>query len=270
LDEAEVARMLRNLLCIVVTVVATAVFFPMTVVVALLTLNPGATVWVARRLWSPVLIAAGGARVVVTGQENVDPKRPTIYVSNHQSTLDIPIHFVAVPVNFRFVAKHQLKYVPLIGWYLWLAGHVFINRGRRDKAIASLDDAARKIRNGTSVFLYPEGTRSDDGRVLPFKKGPFALALRARVPVVPITIEGSGTVMPKNSWNIQPGPVYVKIGKPIDTTHFAANDREGLARAVRDVIIAQSLELGGKGGDSKAAVADAGVEGETQSRRSAS
>ncbi|ATB33111.1 lysophospholipid acyltransferase family protein [Melittangium boletus] len=253
--------MLRNLLCMVVTAIATAIFFPVTLLAALFTFNTGSMVWVARRLWSPILIATGGARLVVTGQENVDPHRPTIYVSNHQSTLDIPIHFVAVPVNFRYVAKHQLKYVPLIGWYLWLAGHIFINRGRREKAIASLDAAARKVRAGTSVFLYPEGTRSDDGKVLPFKKGPFALALKARVPVVPITIEGSGTVMPKNSWNIVPGPVYVKIGKPIDTTTFAENDREGLARAVRDVIIAQSLELGGKGGDSEDAVADVGVEG---------
>ncbi|MGZ3461163.1 MAG: lysophospholipid acyltransferase family protein, partial [Archangium sp.] len=116
----------------------------------------------------------------------------------------------------------------------------------------------------------PEGTRSGDGRVLPFKKGPFALALKARVPVVPITIEGSGKVMPKNSWNIQPGPVYVKIGKPIDTTAFAEDDRVGLARAVRDVIIAQSLELGGKGGDPERAVAAAGVEGDGPTRRSAS
>ncbi|HYO53420.1 lysophospholipid acyltransferase family protein [Archangium sp.] len=257
-------------MCIVVTVVATAIIFPLTVVAAIITLDPGASVWVVRLLWSPVLIRAGGARVVVTGQENVDPKRPTIYVSNHQSTLDIPIHFVTVPVNFRYVAKHQLKYVPLIGWYLWIAGHIFVNRGQRDKAIASLDAAARKIRGGTSVFLYPEGTRSDDGSVLPFKKGPFALALKARVPVVPITIEGSGKVMPKNSWNIKPGPVYVRIGKPIDTTAFAEDDREGLARAVRDVIIAQSLELGGKGGDSEQAVAAAGVEGEAPSRRNAS
>ena len=263
--------MLRNLLCIVVTVIATAICFPLTVVVAIVTLNPGATVWVARRLWSPILIMTGGARVVVTGQENVDPKRPTIYVSNHQSSLDIPIHFVTVPVNFRYVAKHQLKYVPLVGWYLWMAGHIFVNRGQRDKAIASLDAAAKKIREGTSVFLYPEGTRSDDGRVLPFKKGPFALALKSRVPVVPITIEGSGSVMPKNSWDIKPGPVYVKIGKPIDTSGFAEDDREGLAKAVRDVIIAQSLELGGKGGDPDRVVAAAGVEGEApRSRRNAS
>jgi 1-acyl-sn-glycerol-3-phosphate acyltransferase len=253
--------MLRNLMCMAVAVVATTIFFPVTLLVMLVTLDSGKSVWVARRLWGPLLIRAGGARVVVSGQENVDPSRPTIYVSNHQSTLDIPVHFVAVPVNFRYVAKHQLAWVPMIGWYLWLAGHIFVNRGRRDKAIASLDAAARKIRGGTSVFLYPEGTRSDDGSVLPFKKGPFALALKARVPIVPITIEGTHRVMPKNSWDITPGPVYVRIGKPIDTTGFAENDREGLARTVRDAIIAQSLELGGKGGDPEEVIAAAGVEG---------
>ena len=261
--------MLRKLWCILVTGVATSLCFPLTVLCVLIG-QPDLSVWVARRLWSPLLIWAGGARVVVSGLENVDPKRPTIYVSNHQSTLDIPVHFAILEVNFRYVAKHQLQYVPIIGWYLWLAGHVFVNRGQRDKAIASLDAAARRIRSGISVFLYPEGTRSDDNRVLPFKKGPFALALKARVPVVPITIEGSGTVMPKNSWNITPGPVYVKIGKPIDTTRFDEDDREGLARAVRDVIIAQSLELGGKGGDTTTATAAAGTEGEARPQRTAS
>jgi 1-acyl-sn-glycerol-3-phosphate acyltransferase len=211
-----------------------------------------------------VLLWAGGARLVVHGQENVDPKRPTIYVSNHQSTLDIPAHFVAVPVAFRYVAKSQLVWVPFIGWYLWLAGHILVNRANRQAAISSLERAGRKIRGGTNIFLYPEGTRSPDGRILPFKKGPFALALEARVPICPVTIEGTGSIMPKNSWNIVPGPVHVKIGKPIDTTGFAANDREGLARAVRDVIIAQSLELGGKGGDLEDAIAAAGHEGTSQ------
>jgi 1-acyl-sn-glycerol-3-phosphate acyltransferase len=252
--------MLRNLMCMVITAVGTAVLFPFAVL-AILVRGPDASVWVARRFWSPLLIWAGGAKVRVTGQENVDPTQPTIYVSNHQSTLDIPVHFVTVPVNFRYVAKHQLSFVPLIGWYLALAGHIFVNRSNRTKAIGSLDAAAAKIRNGTSVFLYPEGTRSDDGRVLPFKKGPFALALKAGVPIVPITIEGTGKVMPKNSWNITPGPVHVKIGKPIDTKSFAGDDRDGLIRAVRNAIIAQSLEMGGKGGDAEDAIASAGLEG---------
>jgi 1-acyl-sn-glycerol-3-phosphate acyltransferase len=253
--------MLHNLFCMVVTAVFSVLLFPVAVLSMLVTLDPGKSVWVARRLWSPLLIRAGGARLVVMGQENVDPNRPTVYVSNHQSTLDIPIGFVAVPVNFRYIAKHQLKYVPIIGWYLWLAGHIFINRSNRGKAITSLDEAARKVRNGKSVFVYVEGTRSDDGRILPFKKGAFALAHKAGVPIVPVTIEGTGKVMPKNSWNITPGPVYVKIGKPIDTTAFSEDNRDELIKAVRDVIIAQSLELGGKGGDRNDAVAAPGVEG---------
>jgi 1-acyl-sn-glycerol-3-phosphate acyltransferase len=168
---------------------------------------------------------------------------------------------VALPVNFRFVAKKQLQLVPMVGWYLWLAGHVFIDRSNRQSAITSLETAAEKIRGGTSIFLYPEGTRSDDGSVLPFKKGPFALALKARVAVVPVTIEGSGKLMPKSTWRITPGPIRVKIGKPIDTTKFAEDDREGLARAVRDAVIADSRAMGGLGGNSDDAIAASGYEG---------
>ncbi|MFY1826466.1 lysophospholipid acyltransferase family protein [Myxococcus fulvus] len=252
---------MRKLFCILTAGVWTLVCFPLTLVAMLVTLRSSSALWVVRELWSPVLLWAGGAKLEVSGQENVDPKRPTIYVGNHQSTIDIPAHFMAVPVPFRFVAKDQLKWVPLIGWYLALGGHVFINRSNRSKAISSLEAAAAKIRGGTSIFLYPEGTRSSDGRVLPFKKGPFALALKARVPICPVTIEGSGDLMPKDSWNITPGPVRVRVGKPIDTTAFAENDREGLARAVREAIIADNLALGGKGGDSEDAVASAGHEG---------
>jgi 1-acyl-sn-glycerol-3-phosphate acyltransferase len=258
----------RKLFCMFIAGAWTATLFPFTVLTALV-LGGDATVWICRHLWSPVLLWAGGARLVIHGAENVDPKRPTIYVSNHQSTLDIPAHFVAVPVAFRYVAKSQLKWVPFIGQYLWIAGHVFVNRSNRQAAISSLQRAGRKIRGGTNIFLYPEGTRSPDGRIHPFKKGPFALALEARVPICPVTIEGTGSIMPKNSWNIVPGPVHVKIGKPIDTTAFAENDREGLARAVRNVIIAQSLELGGKGGDLEDAVAAAGHEGTSQPASSA-
>lgn len=261
---------MRKLFCIFVAGVWTLVCFPLAILAMVFTLNPANSVWVARELWSPVLLWAGGAKLEVLGQENVDPKRPTIYVANHQSTIDIPAHFLAVPVPFRYVAKSQLKWVPFIGWYLALAGHVFVNRGERYKAIASLDAAAAKIRGGTSIFLYPEGTRSPDGRILPFKKGPFALALKARVPICPVTIEGSGKLMPKSTWNITPGPIRVKVGKPIDTTRFAENDREGLARAVREVIIADSLALGGKGGDVEDAVAATGLEGVTRRSQASS
>ncbi len=253
--------MLRNLASKLVTAAWLIILFPFACLAMLLTLDGGVSIWMARKLWSPVLLWVGGIRLVVHGRQNADPRRPTIYVSNHQSTADIPALFVALGVNFRFVAKNELKYVPFLGWYLYLAGHVFVDRGNRRAAIASLDRAAQKIRSGTSILVFPEGTRSPDGRILPFKKGPFALALKARVPICPVTIEGSGRVMPKNTWKITPGEVHVMIGEPIDTAAFAEDDRERLIRVVRDRIIEQSLRLGGKGGDSSDAVAAQGREG---------
>ena len=238
----------------------TALVFPVAILALIVTLNPAASVWVARNIWSPPLLWAAGARLEVLGQEHADPLRATIYVSNHLSAIDIPAHFMAVRVPFRYVAKHQLRWVPFIGWYLWAAGHVFINRSQRTSALASLEKAAKKVRGGTPIFLYPEGTRSH-GPVLPFKKGPFALALKAGVPICPVTIVGTDQVMPKGRFHITPGTVKVRIGAPIDTQRFAPDDREGLARAVREVIIRQSLELGGAGGSIEDALARPGHEG---------
>ena len=101
----------------------------------------GAT-WFARRLWAPTLLWVAGTRVEVEGAERVDPRRPTLYASNHQSSIDIPVLFVALPVNLRFIAKEQLRWVPLVGWYLQMAGHILIDRSNRTRAIASLDRAA--------------------------------------------------------------------------------------------------------------------------------
>ncbi|MBX7096262.1 MAG: 1-acyl-sn-glycerol-3-phosphate acyltransferase [Myxococcaceae bacterium] len=252
---------MRKWFCIFIAGFATLVFFPCTVIAMALTLRTSASMYVVQRWWSPVLLWAGGATLEVIGKENADPKRAAIYVCNHQSTLDIPAVFRGLwPVDFRFVVKQQLKYVPVLGWYLSLAGYPFVDRGNHAKAVASLAKAGRKIRNGTSVVVFAEGTRSDNGSILPFKKGPFALAMEAKVPVIPVTIEGTRHVMPKNSWDIVPGPVRIKVGQPIDIAQFDGN-RDALIRAVRDVIIAQSLELGGLGGDSNAAVAARGKEG---------
>lgn len=240
--------MLRNLACILTTVVWTTCLFFVSSVVLIITFNQEAALWVARKLWSPVLLWVGGARLEIEGRENVDPHRPTVYVSNHQSTIDIPVLFTAIPVNLRFIAKSQLRWVPFLGWYMWLTRHIFIDRSNRQRALASLEKAARCIRSGISVIAYAEGTRSRDGRVLPFKKGSFELALRAGAAVCPVTIEGSSHLMPKNSWKITPGKIRVRIGKPIAAAEFAELGRDGLAEHVRDIIIAQNLEMGGRGG----------------------
>jgi 1-acyl-sn-glycerol-3-phosphate acyltransferase len=240
--------MLRNLFCIFIAVFWTLVCFPLALVSVLLPVDSSGSMWVVKVLWSRVLIWAGGATLEVRGAENVPRGVPLIFVANHQSTIDIPVLFATVPADFFFVAKKALMYVPVMGWYMWVARFVFVDRGNRREAIASLEKAARQIQGGVSIGMFPEGTRSESRRVMPFKKGPFALAMRAGVPLVPVTIEGSGRLMPKNSWNITPGPIRVSIGVPIDPRPFG-DDRDGLMRAVRGVIVAQSLALGGLGGD---------------------
>ncbi len=253
--------MIYGLFAVVVTIVWTALCFVLVLITMLTTFSANPSIWIARRMWAPVLSWVGGGQVEVEGQENVVTSRPTVYVSNHQSTLDIPVLFMAIDTNLRFIAKTQLKWVPFVGWYMQFAKHIFVDRADSKQAISSLDEAARRIQQGISIIVFPEGTRSEDGRILPFKKGPFALALKAGCAVCPVTIEGSCKVMPKNSWAIKPGPVKVKIGKPIDASQFGATDREGLMRAVRDAIIDQSVQLGGKGGDKTDTIAQRGMEG---------
>ncbi|MGV3623074.1 MAG: lysophospholipid acyltransferase family protein [Archangium sp.] len=255
--------MLRSLFCVFVAVVYTTILFPICIVAMIVTLNPSASLVIVQRWWSPVLLWAGGAKLVVTGSENLVPGQPYIFASNHQSTLDIPALFVALPDNFRFVAKKVLQYVPITGWYMTMAKFVFIDRSNHRKALKSLEEAGERIRGGISIVMFAEGTRSEDRRILPFKKGPFALALHAKVPVVPVAIEGSALVMPKNSWNIKPGVVKVSIGKPIDVNQFG-EDRMALIRTVRDAVITQHLEIGGLGGDRDDAVAARGVEGSSR------
>lgn len=252
--------MLRNLFCILVAAVWTTFGFFASALIMLFSLDASASLWWVQRMWSPVLLWAGGARLEVSGLENVDFSRPHVFVSNHQSSVDIPTLFAALPVKFRFAAKKALQYVPFLGWYLLLARFPLIDRARHTNAMTSLNKAGEQIRGGISIVMFPEGTRSDDARVMPFKKGPFSLAMKAGVPLVPITIEGSGQLMPKNSWSITPGPIRVQVGKPIDPIQFG-EDREALIKAVRDVIIAQSLALGGKGGARSDAVAARGREG---------
>ena len=241
--------MLRNALCMLAVVVVTAVLLPFAGLAILLTGNTSAAGWFARRLWAPSLLWVAGAKVEVEGAENVDARRPTLYASNHQSTLDIPILFHALPVDLRFVAKEQLRWVPLVGWYIQFAGHILVDRSNRARAIASLDRAAKQIvRRQISLIVFPEGTRSPDTRILPFKHGPFGLALKAQIPVVPVTIEGSARVMPRRSWRIRPGTVRVRIGAPLAVTQFDVNDRAGLARVTRAAVVESSLSLGGPGG----------------------
>jgi 1-acyl-sn-glycerol-3-phosphate acyltransferase len=230
-------------------------------VVTVVTLNRSIALIMARRCWAPALIWASGTRLKVDPLPDIDWKAPHIFVMNHQSMIDIACAFAVLPANIRFVAKSQLKFVPFIGWFIWMTGMVFVDRSKRSKAVASLEKAGARIRAGATIIAYPEGTRSPDGRILPFKKGPFVLALAAGVPIVPVAIEGTHRVSPKDApWKLRPADVRMKVGTPISTVGRTSEDRDALLHEVRAALIALNRELGGQGGVD-ADVAAAGLEG---------
>ena len=187
------------------------------------------------RGWARVLLLVLGVRVDVEGGANL-PRGPAVYAANHGSALDIPILFGYLPVDFRFIHKRSLYLVPVLGWSLWVAGHVGIDRGNPFRARKSLEAAAARIHHGTSVAVFPEGTRSPDAEVRPFKRGSFVLALEARVPVVPVSLLGVKRVVPRGISTLKPGRVRLVIHPPVSTEGRDADSAASLAEEVRRVV----------------------------------
>jgi len=215
------------------------------------------SIWLARRAWSPSALWLAGVRVEVGGRELM-PSGPAIYVSNHESALDVWALFCAIPRNLRFVAKSELFRIPVFGWYLRLARFVEVNRRDRAQAVAALRRGARIVQGGLSLVVFPEGTRSPDARIQPFKKGPFVLAMEAGVPVVPVAIAGAAALNPKRRLEVQPGTIRVAIGACLQPRDFP--DKDALLREVRGRIVGLHRSLGGLGGG-PVDIAQPGVEG---------
>ncbi len=238
-------------------VVTIVFFFFLQLPVMAVTLSGDFSIWLAQKVWSPSALWLCGVDVEVTGHELLPPG-PALYASNHESTLDIWLLFRFIPRNVRYVAKQELFRIPLFGWYLTLARFVPVDRGNQAKAVRALRRAAQLVRGGISLVVFPEGTRTADGRVQPFKKGPFVLAIEAGVPVVPVAIVGAAAVTPKRRMEVHPGKIRVAFGAPVDPASFA--DRTALLREVRRRIIELHRGLGGLGGVGDD-VAARGVEG---------
>jgi 1-acyl-sn-glycerol-3-phosphate acyltransferase len=189
------------------------------------------------RIWAKILLLLSSTRVEVIGSENVLIGKPQIFMSNHQSDFDIFVILGFVPGQFRWIAKKELFKIPIFGSAMRNAGYIEIDRQNHEKAMKSLDIAAQKIREGKSVMTFPEGTRSKDGLIKPFKQGMFHLAIKAGVPIVPVTIIGAGAIMPSRSLRINPGKVTVVIDKPIDVTGYTVENRAQLIERVRNGIV---------------------------------
>jgi 1-acyl-sn-glycerol-3-phosphate acyltransferase len=235
--------MLRSLWALFVMVTGTIVLAIPAILASLLYRPSYATLRLGR-VWSWLILKAGGVRVRYEGLDHVARRAPRIYVANHQSFLDIWSTALVLPAPTLFVAKRSLFRLPFIGWAMSAAGFVAIDRSSRASAIRSLKLAADRIRAGRSLILFPEGTRSRHGRLGPFKKGPFHLALEARVPVVPVAICGSWHALPRGSLLLRPATVRVRFAPPLEVTPFLPDDVDGLAARVR-VAIAERLESAG-------------------------
>ena len=184
------------------------------------------------KFWSRAVLSLAGVRVRVTGSDRVDWSQPVVVVANHQSWFDVFALAAWMPGNGRFVAKQELAAIPIFGRAWKACGHISLDRSDRTRAIASLRSVAQRVREEKlAVILFPEGTRSPDGRMQPFKKGAFVLALDTGVPVVPIGISGSREVMPKGSFRIRSGEIELRIGDPLSVEGLDAEARDALLRA---------------------------------------
>lgn len=189
--------------------------------------------------WSREILKAAGTPVLAEGLERIPRDRPVMYVSNHSSMFDIWALSATLPGSIRFVAKQELFKIPLLGGAMRAAGHISIDRAARKKAFEAYDEAARMIRNGiSSPVVFPEGTRSRTGELLPFKNAPFGLAIAAQVPIVPVYVHHTFEILPKGAWRLRPRPIRLVVGEPIETKGFQPADRERLRDQVRAAMVA--------------------------------
>ena len=186
------------------------------------------------RIWGIVTLWLAGVRLKVEGVEHLpNSGQPVIFAGNHQSNFDIHGFFAGLPVQFRWMAKEELFRIPLFGLAMRRSGYIPIDRRDRRKAMKSMSLAAQQISAGTSVVVFPEGTRSEDGRLQEFKKGGFLIALKAQVPIVPVAISGSRRVMPKGDLKIHPGTIRLQILPAIETRGLSSKNIDELMSRVR-------------------------------------
>ena len=188
------------------------------------------------RLWANSVFWMSGIKLEITGLEHVDASRPSIYMANHASMIDIPILVAALPVHIRFLFKHSLMYVPFLGQAMLLMGMIPVDRGDRTKAVGSLRKTGQKIKSGIHVVIFPEGTRTKTGHLLPFKKGGFLLAIQEQIDIVPVTIENSREVCGRNNLWTHKGIVRVRVHPPVEAKSFTVGDRKGFQSKVEVAI----------------------------------
>jgi 1-acyl-sn-glycerol-3-phosphate acyltransferase len=193
------------------------------------------------RLWSWLILATTGVSVDLRGLDLLQPGRTYIFVSNHQSIYDIPVIFSSLPYQLRIIAKESLGSFPFLGWHLRRTGHLLVDRRNPDRS-GILRRWKALVDQGLSLIIFPEGTRSQDGRVGIFKAGSFLLAIEAQLPIVPLSVDGTRRVMRKSELTTRPGHATLVVHAPIETTGLDASDARNLAQRVRQIVASATTQ----------------------------
>jgi len=224
---------MRTIYTLIVLGLATAVLGPVVLVAGLFRVRDraGGIYQQCMHLWASLGCRAAGVRIVVHDPSRMSPDHGVVYIANHVSWFDVFALAATLP-RYSFIAKSELRKIPLFGPAAAVAGIVFLERDNRKQAFQSYQGAAEQVRDGRSVVVYPEGTRGRDYPLRPFKKGPFVLAIASGAPIVPTVIHGAREVMPRGSFRIRPGDIHVHFLEPIPTAGLSYDDRGALMTRV--------------------------------------
>jgi len=197
------------------------------------------------RLWAKVALRANGVKVGVEGLDCIAGQGPYIFMSNHQGSYDIFALLGHLPFQFKWLAKREIFSIPILGWAMKATGYISIDRQGGRETVKAMKTAAEKIRQGMSVVIFPEGSRSPDGSIQPFKKGGFTLAIKSQVPIVPIVISGSREIIKKGKMKVYPGSISILIDRPVETKGFTMKDREPLMERLHGIIVSNFSRISG-------------------------
>lgn len=220
-------------------VLATIVFGTVSLIVSFFDSTGAVQIRVARA-WARTLLAVSGVRVRIEGLHHIDPAGSYVFVSNHLSYMDTPVALANIPVQFRFLAKRGLFQIPFLGQHLSRAGHIPVPREDPRAAVKTMQLAADTIKQkNISLLIFPEGGRSQDGVLRPFKEGGVYIAIRAGVPIVPMVLLGTRDILPYGAGIVQSGDVTLRILEPIETAQLTLKDRGALTEHLRNLILHQ-------------------------------
>ena len=188
------------------------------------------------RLWARIILKISGASLNVTGTESLDKNQSYIIISNHQSHFDGPALAAGLGLQFRWIAKKELLKIPIFGHALKAAGNIFIDRGDRETAMKSIQEGVQHLPKGAGIMVFAEGTRSEKGTIGKFKKGGFIAAIQTGFPILPVTIKGSSTALPKGGIIFHPCTIDVKVGDVIESSSYRIEQIDELVATTREII----------------------------------